>query len=117
MGLKILQLAVVFTAISFLFYGSNCLISNFLKEEFKRFGLAKFRRLTGILQLFGAIGLLVGLLHPRIGVLASAGLALLMVMGFYTRIRIKDSFKESFPSLLFIFINAFILVGFLHYYF
>jgi len=106
-----LQISVVFCALAFYFYGFNCLYSDFLKSEFKRFGLAPYRTLTGILQLLGATGLLLGLYFPLIGVLAASGLSLLMLLGFITRLKIKDSFKETFPSFLFMLINLGIALG------
>lgn len=106
-----IQISLVFCALAFYFYGFNCLFSDFLKSEFKRFGLAQYRLLTGALQLLGATGLLAGLYFPLIGVLAAAGLSLLMLMGFITRLKIKDSFKETFPSFLFMLINLGIALG------
>ena len=99
---------ILFTAISFLYYGLACLISPRLRIEFERFGLPEYRMLTGILQLVGAVGIILGLLFPLLGMFASAGLTLLMVAGFITRIKIKDSFVETLPSFFFMIINGYI---------
>jgi hypothetical protein len=48
-----------------------------MKSEFIRFGLAKFGTLTAILEIVGAVGLLVGLLYNSILMIASGGLSLL----------------------------------------
>lgn len=81
--------------------------------EFKRFGLTDFQRFaTGTLQLFGAIGLITGLFIPVIGFLSSAGLAAMMLGAFLVRMKIKDGFFESAPSLLFLGLNSWISVGF-----
>ena len=99
---------VLFTAFSFLYYGLACLISPRLRIEFKRFGLPEYRMLTGFLQLLGSLGIILGLIFPLLGTLASAGLTLLMVAGFITRIKIKDTFIETLPSFFFMLINGYI---------
>jgi len=79
-------------------------------NEFRRFGLSDGRRkLTGILQLFGGLGLAIGYFTSAyILLFASAGLCLLMIIGFGVRLKIKDSIIESLPSLIFAIINAYI---------
>jgi hypothetical protein len=99
---------VLFTAFSFLYYGLACLISPRLRIEFERFGLPEYRMLTGFLQLLGSLGIILGLIFPLLGTLASAGLTLLMVAGFITRIKIKDTFIETLPSFFFMLINGYI---------
>lgn len=96
------------SALSFLFYGISYFTSQELKDEFKRYGLEKFGPLTAILEILGATGLLVGLLVPLILSLAAGGLALLMLLGFGVRIKIRDGFWLSLPSFLFMLLNAYI---------
>jgi uncharacterized membrane protein YphA (DoxX/SURF4 family) len=73
-----------------------------MKSEFKRFGIPQFRVLTGILQLIGGTGLIVGFFFaPIIAYLAALGLAVLMFMGFITRLKIKDGMLASTPALFF----------------
>ena len=82
-------------------------------EEFRRFGLADSQRvLTGILQLLGAAGLLFGFLIPALGVLASTGLALMMLVAIAVRMKIKDGLAQSVPSLVFMLINACLALNF-----
>lgn len=97
------------SSISFLFFGINYFTSQYLKNEFKRYGLEKFGPLTATLQMLGAVGLLVGLKVPLILSVASGGLALLMLLGFGVRIKIKDGFWLSLPSFLFALLNGYIL--------
>ena len=105
-----LTLALIWlSSLSFLFYGIGYFVSPHLQEEFRRFGLAKFGPLTGVLEILGAIGLLVGLWVPLILVVAAGGLALLMLLGFGVRLKIKDGFWVSLPSFLFMLVNAYIL--------
>lgn len=79
-----------------------------MKKEFKRFGLEKFGALTAILEILGAIGLLLGLsFHPLL-LISSAGLTVLMFLGVLVRIKMKDSLLISTPAILFMLLNAFI---------
>lgn len=81
--------------------------------EFDRYGLAKFRVLTGFLQLLGATGLLVGIwLSPLIGLISAFGLAMQMLLGFSVRVRIKDSILQSLPSFLYLCANLWLAFGF-----
>ncbi len=82
--------------------------------EFQRYGLAPFRLLTGCLQLLGATGLLIGLLaSPAIGLIASAGLSLQMLLGFCVRLRIRDNVGQCLPSFIYMWINAGLALEFL----
>ena len=81
-----------------------------MKEEFERYELAKFRNLVGLLQLFGGIGLLVGIVWNTALIIASGGLSLLMLMGFGVRLKMKDSLLESLPSFIFMLINGYICI-------
>ena len=112
-----LTLALIWlSSISFLFYGVSYFVSQHLQDEFRRFGLARFGPLTGVLEILGAIGLLVGLWVPLILVVAAGGLALLMLLGFGVRLKIKDGFWASLPSFLFMLVNAYILYAALRVY-
>ena len=81
-----------------------------MKEEFERYELAKFRNLVGLLQLFGGIGLLVGLVWNTALIIASGGLSLLMLLGFGVRVKMKDGLLESLPSFIFMLINGYICI-------
>ncbi|TVQ71274.1 MAG: hypothetical protein EA363_06375 [Balneolaceae bacterium] len=104
-----LQIIVVFDAIFFLIYGLQCFISPAMALEFKRFGLSDSQRqLTGALQLSGSAGLVTGLFIPVIGTMASGGLAMMMLVAFLVRMKIRDGFWESAPSILFLALNGWI---------
>lgn len=102
--------AVLLSASSFLIYGLLCLFSDGMEEEFERFGLSRYRRLTGALEVLGAVGLAVGVFVTEVMVAASAGLALLMVLGVITRVRVRDSFVETLPAVILLCVNLFILL-------
>jgi hypothetical protein len=83
-------------------------------KEFKRFGLSNIqRKITGFFQVLGACGLSYGFyLNPTIGFSAALGLSLLMSLGFGVRLKIKDSFIQSFPSFFFALLNLFVAYQF-----
>lgn len=82
-------------------------------QEFKRFGLTDSqRKITGILQVTGAAGLLSGFYIPLVGATAATGLTIMMLVAFIVRIKIKDSLMETIPSFFFMLINAYITLLF-----
>ena len=110
----VLQILVLFISISFFFYGLGCFYSPKMFEEFKRFGLSKLqRKLTGFFQVVGALGLVAGFyFEPTLGFFAAIGLSIMMSLGFGVRIKIKDNFILSFPSLFFALLNFFVAIRF-----
>ena len=82
--------------------------------EFKRYGLDKYRRLTGSLQILGALSLLAGLFYFPLAVIGSAGLSLLMFMGLAVRIRLRDSFIKSTPAFFYAVLNLVLLLALLN---
>lgn len=69
------------------------------------FTVAAYRGI-GLLELAGAAGLLVGFAAPLIGVLAAAGLLLLLVGALAAHARHRDSLREAGPALLFGVVDA-----------
>ncbi|MEX0598891.1 MAG: hypothetical protein WD512_20575 [Candidatus Paceibacterota bacterium] len=103
-------LLILFSSLSFITYGGLLLVSAKMQNEFKRFKLEKFTILTGVLELLGGIGLLVGLKYSFILLISSGGLALLTLLGLGVRIKVKDSFWLSFPAFFFMVLNLFIFL-------
>ncbi|WP_395049297.1 DoxX family protein [Flavobacterium sp.] len=99
---------VILSSFSFLFYGISYFISPHMKNEFKRFKLEKLGLLTIVLEILGAIGLLIGFWYKPILLLSSGGLALLMFLGVIVRIKLKDSLWISLPAVFFMGLNAYI---------
>ncbi|MGB3152746.1 MAG: DoxX family protein, partial [Maribacter sp.] len=80
-----------------------------MKREFKRYGLASYRKIVGLLQILGGSGLLIGLFYlPILQLLASAGLSVLMILGFLVRLKIKDSVVQALPSLSYAILNVYL---------
>lgn len=90
----------------FLYYGFSCLFSEGMVEEFERFGLERFRRLTGALEMLGAFGLIVGYIVPEIAVFSAAGLTILMILGTLSRIRVGDPLLAMIPAIFLGMVNA-----------
>jgi len=104
--MTLIQLLILFSGLSFLGYGIAFFISPNMRIEFKRFGLEKYGVLTAVLELCGAIGLLVGLVSDTILLISSGGLAALMFLGVAVRLRVKDSFWVLVPALFYMLLNA-----------
>lgn len=116
--MDLLTVLVWFSSLAFIYFGINCYYSKFIILEFKRYELPAYRKLTGFLQLIGAIALLIGLyFNPILLLLASIGLCLLMLSGLIVRIKIKDSFIKSSPAFTFAALNLFIAVKTYYRYF
>ena len=109
--MKILTALTWISSLSFIYFGIGCFVSDFIISEFNRYGLPKFRTLTGSLQLLGSAGLLIGLYYnPKILLFASLGLCLLMICGFVVRLKISDDFLKCLPSFSFAVLNLIIAV-------
>ncbi len=80
-----------------------------MNEEFKRFGLSEIqRKLTGLFQLLGSVGLMAGFFILWLGIVSALGLTIMMLVAFAVRIKIKDSLAQTAPSLVFLLLNAWI---------
>ncbi len=99
---------ILFSALSFLGYGSASLVSPYMKREFERYRLGSQRTLVGGLQVLAAIGLLGGLGEPWMRRAAAAGLALMMLVAVGVRIKIKDTLPQTIPALGYLALNAYL---------
>jgi hypothetical protein len=96
---------------AFLFYGPDCLFSSNMKSEFERYGLARFRMLTGALEFAGALGLLAGFYISPLLLLSSAGLAALMLLGVGARLRIHDPLPATIPAFVLFCLNGLVFAN------
>ena len=99
-----------FSALSFLGYGISCVFTKHMHLEFERFRLVRFRVIVGVTQIAGAVGLLLGLYYPLIGILSAGGLALQMLLGVGVRIAIRDSFLLALPATFYFLLNAYLFI-------
>ena len=105
-----LKVLIWFSGLIFLGYGIVCVSSLSMVGDFERFGLERLRILTGVLEIGGGAGLLVGLkLHPLLW-LSASGLSLLMLIAFGVRLHARDSVMASLPSFLLMLLNLYIAV-------
>ena len=104
----LLIFCALFSSFSFAGYSISYFVSPNMKTEFARFNLKGFGIYVIVLEILGALGLLAGLFYKPLLLLASGGLALLMLLGVITRIRSKDSLKITLPALFFTLLNAYI---------
>ncbi len=82
-----------------------------MRNEFIRYGLGRHLKLIGTLQIAGATGLIAGYFsYPILALMAATGLSVLMLLGFGVRLKIKDTFLQSSPSIIYAMINVYIAV-------
>ncbi|MEC1179657.1 DoxX family protein [Metasolibacillus meyeri] len=87
-------------------YGSLMHIQNFTRLQLPQW----FRVVTGITQLIGAMGLIVGYFYSQWATIAGIWLAIIMLGAIFAHIRIKDSFKQTLAAIvLFCLIIVFLL--------
>ncbi len=101
--------SLTLSSLVFLAYGVACLALDGMKRDFARFGLARLRVLTGTLEVLGALGLIAGQLWAPLVPASAGGLALLMLIGVATRVRVLDSLAQTLPALALMSLNLFIL--------
>jgi hypothetical protein len=106
--MDIVEICILISSLSFFGYAVSYFTSPHMKKEFKRFGLEKLGFLTIVLELFGATGLIVGIIFNPILVISSLGLALLMLTGLIVRIRLKDNIWISLPAFFYMGLNTYI---------
>lgn len=97
---------ILFSALSFLAYGTGCFTSRYLASEFVRYGFSRQRLLIGVLQISGAAALLAGMRLPLLGKAGAGGLALMMLVAILVRIRIRDGFLRTVPAILYFLVNS-----------
>jgi hypothetical protein len=102
---------ILFSALSFLGYGTACFFSSRMKQEFLRYRLASQRISVGALQWFAGIGLLAGMSQPWMGQLAAGGLALMMLIAVIVRIQIKDTIPQTLPALFYLALNTYLCIA------
>ena len=102
-------LLVVFSALSFIFYGINSFFSKRMVSEYARWGYSDHRILLGCIQLLGGIGLLIGITNSVLLSVTSFLLTFMMITAIFVRIKIKDSLINMCPALFYTALNFIIL--------
>jgi len=104
----VVTICVLISSLSFIAYAFSYFNAPHMKDEFKRFGLEKMGLTIILLEITGALGLLVGLKFHVILMISSLGLTLLMIAGLIVRIKLKDSIWISLPAFFYMVLNAYI---------
>ncbi|MBK6505949.1 MAG: DoxX family protein [Ignavibacteria bacterium] len=112
--INLLTALILISSLSFMGYGIAYFKSTEMKNEFKRFGLEKAGALTAVLELLGALGLLIGLMYQPILLISAGGLAILMLLGVAVRIKVRDTIWVTLPALFYMVLNAYIFFISLH---
>ena len=73
-----------------------------------RFGFSPQRKLIGLLQILGSLGLIGGYWFPPLGIAAASGLSLMMLVGVLVRIKIRDSLLKTIPAIFYSLVNAYL---------
>ena len=94
----ILVVLALVSGSSFLYYGAKVLLDSASRNEFERYGVPAVRQLVGILEVLGGTAVILGLAVAPLGVVAAAGLTMLMVLGLAVRIRINDAPRLMVPA-------------------
>jgi hypothetical protein len=104
-------IAQTISAILFAWFGLNAIFSESMVAEFKRYGLSRFRVLTGMLQVAGSLGIIVGHFHTPILLASAGGLTAMMFIGVMTRVRVKDPLPAALPAFALCVLNLFIFAA------
>lgn len=105
------QISFALSVTLFLYYGLSCLFAGAMVKDFERFNLQQFRRLTGLLEVMGALGLVGSYFLPPLVFPSAAGLSLLMLLGVITRLRVRDPLTDAIPAGVLMLLNLFLLVS------
>tara|TARA_B110000483_G_C18165408_1_gene531065 strand:- start:716 stop:1054 length:339 start_codon:yes stop_codon:yes gene_type:complete len=100
---------LVFSAVSFIFYGISSFFSKRMVYEYARWGYSNYRVLLGCMQLLGGIGLLIGITNSILLSVVSFLLTLMMIIAVFVRVKIKDSLINMFPAIFYTVLNFIIL--------
>ncbi len=72
-----------------------------MRQSANHFGIAwRHYRLIGVAELAAAVGVLVGLLWRPAGLLAGAGMTVLLLGALVTHRRARDGVRETLPALI-----------------
>ena len=109
--MTLINILVLISGVSFLFYGISSFTSKRMKSQYARWGYPEQRYLIGTLQFLGGLGILLGLIYKPLIPLSSASLMILMLAAVGVRIKINDDFLPMLPAIFYAVLNFLILVN------
>lgn len=95
------EIFVLFCSISFVIYSLHSVFSRRMIMEFSRWGIGNLRILVASFQMLGGIGLLLGMYNIWVLCLVSFFLMLMMITAIIIRVRVRDSFLQTVPALMY----------------
>ena len=95
------EIFVLFFSISFVIYSLHSVFSRKMIMEFSRWGIGNLRILVASFQMLGGIGLLLGMYNIWVLCLVSFFLMLMMITAIIIRVRVRDSFLQTVPALMY----------------
>ena len=99
---------ILFSSVSFFFYGLSSFFNSFMIDEFIRYRIPQFRKLTGWFQLLGSLGIIIGFWVDNLQALSTICLSLMMLFGVAVRIKIKDNLIKILPAVFYCILNAYL---------
>jgi hypothetical protein len=99
------------SALLFAGYGLSCFFSQRMIAEFDRYRLRHQRVFTGVLQLAGSVGLVLGQINRPILMFSAGGLAIMMFLALVTRVRIHDPWHAAIPAFSLFVLNLYIFIA------
>lgn len=98
---------IFISSAAFIFYGLLCILTTHMRAEFERYGLSRYRKLTGLFELCGGIGLLLGYFfhYSPLIIFSAGGLATLMFLGVIVRIKTRDPLVQAIPAFMLLLLN------------
>ncbi len=79
-------------------------------ESFEQLKLKKeFRLVTGIVQIVGVIGLIIGIWYPGVASLSGIWFGIIMIGAAAAHIRVKDPFSKAVPAIVLCIVALFIM--------
>jgi hypothetical protein len=107
--MEVNKIIIIFTAISFIIYGLSSFKSKRMASEYKRWGFNKSRKIIGLFQLLGGLGLLLSFGYRPLLLVSSSGLLVMMFFAIMVRIKIKDPIIEILPAITYLLLTALII--------
>ena len=109
----VLVVCALVSGLSFLYYGFRVLFRPELEGEFERYGMPGVRKFVGLMEVLGAIAVILGLAFAPLGAFGAAGLTTMMVLGLIVRVRVHDPPHLMVPAAALGALNAVLVVLFL----
>lgn len=100
-------------AVGFILFGTMKLTGNeMLDQTFTALGYSTgFMYFLGICEVLGAIGLLVGYWRPKLAILASVGLVLLLAGAVFSHLKAGQGMGETMPASVLLILTLVFVIG------